>query len=146
MKEKAYRFQLHFNAMHNIEPDKPEKMHAHTFRIIVYLRGDLEDITVYNQCETVVRDYLKRFQGTRLNHMPQFKDRIPRLEVICEVFFEEMDKILASNQVSLIKLEIGDSPLSTYSIAKELLVGSIYHRISEEEYQIYLNEMQERYE
>ncbi len=141
MRERAYRFQLHFNAVHNIEPELPEKMHGHTFRIIVCAQGESEDMTVYNECETQVRNYLTRFQGTRLNHMPQFKNKIPSIEVMCEVFFKELDEILAKNQVNLLKVEIGDNPLSTYSLSKKLMVGSVYRTIKDEDYEAYLKEI-----
>ena len=100
------------------------------------------DYEVYNQCEQEIRGYLKRFQGTRLNHMPQFKNRIPNIETICEVLYKGIDEILKQKNVKLEKVELGDNPLSTYSVGHELLVGSIYRRISEEEYNAYLKEIE----
>lgn len=144
MRERAYRFQLHFNAMHNIEPEQPDKMHAHTFRVIVCLCGESEDFAVYNECEEQIRSYLKRFQGTRLNHMPQFKNKIPNIETICEVFFLALADILKEQGVTLVKLELGDNPLSTYSVGTELLVGSIYRRVSDEEFEAYLEEIKDK--
>jgi len=52
-----------------------------------------------------------------------------------------LDEILAKNQVNLLKVEIGDNPLSTYSLSKKLMVGSVYRTIKDEDYEAYLKEI-----
>lgn len=142
----SYRFYFHFNAMHNIAPDNPKKMHTHTFRIVVYVRGKKEDIEVYNKCQMALDEYLRRFRGTKLNQMPQFKGAIPTIEVIAQVLYDELTKVALESDVDIIKLEVGDSPLSSYCIAKELLVGSVYHRVDPKKYQKYVDRARKQYE
>lgn len=141
MQVKGYRYQFRFNAMHNLTPDMPEQMHAHTFRVVAYVRCKEESFTMFDTCEAVIREYLENYEGQRINEKASFVGKLPTLENMCEIFFADMERLLQGYGVDLIKLEVGDSPLASFSIGKELLVGSAYNYVSYEKYAAYCRKL-----
>ena len=59
---------------------------------------------------------------------------LPTIENMCKVFYEDLQRELLKEDVSLVELELGDSPLATYSIGSRLLTGSTYQQISDEKF------------
>lgn len=137
MLDKSYRVRCQFNAMHNLDLSRPEKMHAHTFRVTAYLEHVGEELEKIDVCENVIKTYFSRYKGFRLNDIEAFRELLPTIENMCRVFYEDLKKELLPEGVSLIKLELGDSPLAVYSIGSKLLVGSVYNQITEEQFQAY---------
>lgn len=134
MQGRAYRIRCQFNAMHNLDVEHPEKMHAHTFRVMAYLENVGEELERIDTCERRMKAYFSRYKGCRFNELPAFRMELPTIENMCKVFYEDLQKELLQEGVSLVKLELGDSPLATYSIGSKLLVGSAYHRVSGEKF------------
>ena len=134
MQGRAYRIRCQFNAMHNLDLEHPEKMHAHTFRVMAYLENVGEELERIDACERRMRTYFSSYKGNRLNELQAFRTELPTIENMCKVFYEDLQRELLKEGVSLVELELGDSPLATYSIGSRLLTGSTYQRISDEKF------------
>ena len=134
MQGRAYRIRCQFNAMHNLDLAHPEKMHAHTFRVMAYLENVGEELEKIDDCESRLKVYLSRYKGCRLNELQAFRVELPTIENMCKFFYEDLQQELLQEGVSLVKLELGDSPLVTYSIGNKLLIGSAYQLVSDEKF------------
>lgn len=144
MQKNAYRIRYQFNAMHSLDLSIADKMHAHTFRVIAYLENVGTELEKIDICEKILSEYFSKYKGFRINDVPPFRDLIPTIENMCQVFYNDLAKKLSEEKVELVKLELGDSPLASYSVGKKLLIGSTYNYISEEQFKEYSSKILER--
>lgn len=145
-KHEAYLYHVTFNAMHNIDLDDPSKMHAHTFRVGMYVIEKQKEHAAFLNSEHRLNDYFKRYQGVRLNDLAVFHDIIPTLENIGDVFYHNLKPRFEENGMQLLSLEIGDSPVSVYCVGERLLLGAISNLIPEEKVTDYCSRIRRRYE
>ena len=138
---RAYRWQFHFNAMHNMTPEKEEGKHTHSFLVILCMEIETMDLEAQNRCEKELRQYLEQYSGKYLNDMEAFRDQIPTSEVICEKLYYDTEKIAAAHGMKQIQIEVGDSPVALFAMGKQLLLGNSYRPISDEQYQEYKQKM-----
>ena len=145
-KHEAYSYHVTFNAMHNPVLDDPRKMHAHTFRVGMYVIEKQDEHSGFLNNEKILEDYFSRYRGIRINELRIFKDIPPTLENMGEIFYEDLKKAFAENGMQLLSLEIGDSPICTYCIGEKLMLGSMYNYMNEEQVEAYCQRLQKRYE
>ena len=139
---RAYKWQFHFNAMHNTTPETEAGKHAHSFLVILWmeiveLNGDKQ-----NRCEGKLKNYLKQYTGKYLNELENFKEKIPTVEVICETLYYDMEKIAEEHGMDLLQIEVGDSPTARYILGKRCLLGDTYHWVSDEEFARYKKQVE----
>ena len=144
-KHEAYWYHVTFNAMHNLVLDNPKSMHAHTFRVGLYVTEKQDDHPVFLNNERLLTDYFERYRGIRLNEIHPFVETLPTLENMAEIFYEELKPIFAGNGMHLVSLEIGDSPISTYCVGERLLLGEVFGLVKTEEMTAYCERVRERY-
>lgn len=134
---RTYRWQFHFNAMHNMTPENEEGRHAHSFLVILCMEINQMNLQQQNECERELRSYLDQYNGKYLNQLPQFKGRVPSIEVIGETLYYDTKKIASLHGMHQIQIEVGDSPVAMFAIGEKLLVGSTYQEVTEEELQAF---------
>ena len=134
---KVYRWRFHFNAMHNMTPEKEEGKHAHSFLVILCMEINEMNLEEQNQCERELKEYLEQYSGKYLNEVEAFRNQLPTIEAICEKVYYDTEKIAASHGMQQIQAEVGDSPIALFAMGKQLLLGSSYRQISEQSYQEY---------
>ncbi|MBO5291749.1 MAG: 6-carboxytetrahydropterin synthase [Lachnospiraceae bacterium] len=145
-KHEAYLYQVTFNAMHNMVVEDPRKMHAHTFRVGMYVTEKQDDHPVFLSNEKLLNGYFSRLQGIRLNELPMFKDVIPTLENMGDFFYQDLKPIFERNGMHLISLEIGDSPVSVYCVGERLLLGDVFNLTLPDEIEAYCDRVKHRYQ
>ena len=145
-KHEAYFYHVTFNAMHNIDLNDPLKMHAHTFRVGMYVIENQIEHTAFVNSEQKLNDYFKRYQGVRLNDLALFRGIIPTLENIGDVIYADLKPRFEENGMHLLSLEIGDSPVSVYSIGERLLLGAVSSQVPEDKIADYCSRVRRRYE
>lgn len=145
-KQEAYSYHVTFNAMHNLVLEDPNKMHAHTFRVGMYVIEKQDEHPVFLNNEKILENYFKRYRGIRINELPIFKDVVPTLENMGTIFYEDLKAAFAENGMQLLSLEIGDSPISSYCIGENLLLGSIFNLTDAQELEQYCHRVRRRYE
>lgn len=118
---KRYKWQFHFNAMHNITPEKEEGKHTHSFLVILYMEITEFNIDKQNSCEKELKKYLNQYNGKYLNEMAKFSGKIPTLEVICETLYDETKEIAAKYGMEQIQIEVGDSPIALVGMGKVMV-------------------------
>ena len=124
-----YRYQYKLNTSHSTNNDEM-KSHNHTFIIyLVMSQVDKDTILRYEDYEKVEREidaYFIQYTKVYLNEMSIFKDRIPTIETMGEVFYEQLKIRLEEHGVALLQLEIGESPVRFYIISDCILIPSQY--------------------
>ncbi len=129
--QKYYKYQYRFNASHSMDSN-PEHAHMHTFTVGLYIGREQE--WIFNDIDSVVRDYLEPYEQAYLNDLPEFRGRVPNLENLGDVLFEGLERKLAEQGATVYQLDIGDNPLSVYQISTRLhLPMSVCKEVQEEE-------------
>ncbi len=144
-RHEAYLYHVNFNAMHNMVVDSPKKMHAHTFRVGMYVHEEKDQQAGFLDTESMLQAYFERYQGIRLNEMEVFRNVIPTLEYMGEVFYRDLKELFQKNGMNLLVLEIGDSPVSTFCIGESILLGDVYNRVDTKEIENYCQRVREHY-
>lgn len=144
-RHEAYLYHITFNAMHNLMPDDPRKMHAHTFCVGIYVLEEEDDHPIFLSAENVLKHYFDRYQGIRLNEISPFTETVPTLENMGEVFYWDLKPIFKKNGMKILLLEMGDSPISTYCIGERPMLGNVYSLAMEEAVKDYCERVQQRY-
>ena len=123
MGQNIYKLKFELHAEHsNVIGDKAGR-HQHTFSIGLYLKAQRE-MELYQEIEQKIESWLSPFQNRNLDEMPGFENGDTTLENIGNVFFEELTKVL-QDDLSLLRLDIYETPVRTYSVTKELYDASI---------------------
>lgn len=144
-RHEAYLYHITFNAMHNLSPEDPRKMHAHTFCVGIYVMEEEDDHPIFLNTEKSLQGYFNRYQGIRLNELAPFNETVPTLENMGEVFYWDLKPIFKKNGMKLLLLEMGDSPISTYCIGERPMLGNVYSLALEKSVQEYCERVQQRY-
>ncbi len=145
-RHEAYLYHVTFNAMHNLDLNDPRKMHAHTFRVGMYVMENQKDHPGFFNNEKMIRDYFERYQGIRLNELPLFKEVVPTLENMGDTFYHDLKPLFERHGMQLLSLEIGDSPISVYCIGERLLLGDISNLIPDGAEEAYCQRVRKKYE
>lgn len=144
MQKNAYRIRCQFNAVHSLDLSDPRKMHAHTFRVTAYIEDIGEELHTIDRCHKLLNEYFEKYKGFRMNDVNPFRTLLPTIENMCQVFYEDLTEKLSKEGVQLAKLELGDSPLTSYSVGNCLLAGSAYNRVTDEQFEEYSRKVWER--
>jgi len=108
----------HFDAAHFLRNygGKCENLHGHSFRVVVRLNatklneiGLAYDFTILKR---QLNEVLSRFDHTCLNDIPPFNKINPSSENIAAAIFAELQPKLADTSVTLIAIEVWESPQS----------------------------------
>ncbi len=144
-RHEAYLYHITFNAMHNLTPDDPRKMHAHTFCVGIYVLKVQENQPFFLKSENILQRYFNRYRGIRLNELAPFTETIPTLENMGEVFYWDLKPIFKENGMKLLFLEMGDSPISTYGIGERPMIGDVYNLALEKDVEEYCERVCQKY-
>lgn len=120
MEFKVYKLGYYLNARHSMD-NSPENEHSHTFTIVLYIQDrNNEDLLDVRKINHVANSYLEQYKGESLNRRPAFKDKIPTIEHMGDLFYEDLRQMLSNHNYSLIQLDICENPLKIYSISDRL--------------------------
>lgn len=118
----GYKMTYRFNASHTI--NSLDKVHTHTFWVKIYIRKDIKGFFEFADYENKIVDYFAGYRRKCINDFDSFKESGASLENMCRIFFKEIGDIFESiDEFSLVKLELGDSPIKSVSCATEVIAG-----------------------
>lgn len=95
-----------------------EKAHRHSIELSAYVEKDTDDFEQFREIERCVNAYFAQYQDQFLNAMPEFRGDAS-LENMGEVFFAGLTAALRDSNLTLKRLEVGETPLRTYIIGIE---------------------------
>ena len=139
--KRTYKWQFHFNAVHNMTPEKEENKHTHSFLVILWMEVAEMDMEQQNLCEKELKRYLGQYNGKYLNGLDKFRGKIPTVETICETLYYDTEKIAAAYGMEQIQMEVGDSPVALFVMGKKLLLGGTGQIVSDELFEEYRQQL-----
>lgn len=139
--KRTYKWQFHFNAVHNMTPEKEENKHTHSFLVILRMEVTDMDMEQQNLCEKELKRYLGQYNGKYLNELDKFRGKIPTVEMICETLYYDTEKIAAAYGMEQIQMEVGDSPVALFVMGKKLLLGGTGQIVSDELFEEYRQQL-----
>ncbi|MBO5166684.1 MAG: 6-carboxytetrahydropterin synthase [Lachnospiraceae bacterium] len=139
--KRTYKWQFHFNAVHNMTPEKEENKHTHSFLVILWMEVTDMDMEQQNLCEKELKHYLGQYNGKYLNELDKFQGKIPTIETICETLYYDTEKIAAAYGMEQIQMEVGDSPVALFVMGKKLLLGGTGQIVSDELFEEYRQQL-----
>ncbi len=139
--KRTYKWQFHFNAVHNMTPEKEENKHTHSFLVILWMEVTEMDMEQQNLCEKELKRYLGQYNGKYLNGLDKFRGKIPTVETICETLYYDTEKIAAAYGMEQIQMEVGDSPVALFVMGKKLLLGGTGQIVSDELFEEYRQQL-----
>ncbi len=115
----GYKMTFRFNASHSMT-DKT-RLHAHTFLVNIYIKKETNAFIEFIEYEKAIVKYINQYKGQYLN---DFFDEIPTLEFLCIKFYNDIEYILQDIEAfNLISVELGDSPIKTVKVGKEIVAS-----------------------
>ena len=108
----------HFDAAHFLwgYRGKCEALHGHRFRVVVRVKAsEVDNIGLaydFVELKRHLGDILSRFDHTCLNDVPPFDKINPSSENIASTIYNELQPKLAGAPVSLVCVEVWESPQS----------------------------------
>ena len=108
----------HFDAAHFLRGyrGKCEALHGHSFRVVVRVKAArVDDIGLaydFVELKRQLGDIISRFDHTCLNDVPPFDKINPSSENIASTIYNELQSKLAGAPVSLVCVEVWESPQS----------------------------------
>ncbi len=145
-KHEAYSYRITFNAMHNLVLNDPRKMHAHTFRVGMYVIEKQDEHPVFLNTEKMLQEYFEEYRGIRINELELFREVLPTLENMGEIFYWDLKPLFEKNGMQLVYLEIGDGPTSSFYIGEALLLGDVSNMVEEKKVEAYCSGVRKRYQ
>lgn len=140
---RMYKWQFHFNAMHNMTPENEESKHTHSFLVILWMKVTEMSLEKQNLCEKALKNYIEQYNGRYLNEMDKFQGKMLTIETICETLYYDTEKIAAAYGMEQIQIEVGDSPVALFVMGKTLLLGGTGHLITDEQFAEYKQQLRQ---
>jgi len=111
----------HFDAAHFLRgyQGKCEALHGHRFRVVVRIKSPVvNDIGIaydFMELKQHLADVISRFDHICLNDVPPFDKLNPSSENIAATIYKELKPKLAGAEVSIVSVEVWESPESGVS-------------------------------
>ncbi|KRL00987.1 6-carboxytetrahydropterin synthase [Liquorilactobacillus capillatus] len=113
----SYRIKTFFNAGHAVRWEKGTgKRHSHTWEVVCELRSQSEQTVIFSDIEETLNSIFEKISGSFLNTLDEFKEVNPTVENITLWLYRLMTPVLEPLGVSLIRLEVSESPTRSYCI------------------------------
>ncbi len=121
MSFKGYKLKFELHAGHSNIDGKSDNIHFHTFTIVLYLNDLNEDMDFFNDTEKEVNEWLQPFQNKILSNTDMFRDKSTTIESIGDTFYEQWIDKAKELSFELLRLEIFENPVRTYSVSHKIL-------------------------
>ncbi len=117
---RTYCFRTCISISHSSDGNR-DNAHVHTVEVAVTVRLNemLSDIRKFEDTEKLIAGCLEQYQEQYLNDFEDFKDDAG-IENLGERIFYQLEDMFGDNDISMERLEIGETPLRTYIVTKTM--------------------------
>lgn len=124
--QKYYKYQYRFNASHSMDNNIGNK-HQHTFSVCLYVsHSNQEDTIMFFEFDNVAKEYFEQFKHKYLNECEQFKELVPNIENMGDVFFDDLSDVLIKINVRLHQLDIYENITSIYQVSERIHLPAMH--------------------
>ena len=104
-----------------------EHAHQHTFGVYLYVGcRDENKAGMFFDFDSIGKTYFEGFEQKYLNDCEQFKELIPNIENMGDIFFEELTDRLKGTDYNLYQLDIFDNIMSVYQVSDRILLPAVH--------------------
>lgn len=125
MSFKGYKLKFKLHAAHSNMAGDLRNIHYHTFTLALYLKNVNEETDFFMGLEKEIEEWLAPYQNKELPRTDLFFGKSTSLESIGDVFFEDWKERVAKINYDLVRLDIYENPVRTYSVSDRLLDGEV---------------------
>jgi 6-pyruvoyltetrahydropterin/6-carboxytetrahydropterin synthase len=114
----SYHIKSFFNASHAIRWESGiGERHTHTWEVNSEFQSQPGQTIVFRDLEKTLNGILQQFSGVFLNQLPYFKNINPTVENVTLWLYNLIVPAIAPLNVTLIRLEVAESPTRSYCIS-----------------------------
>lgn len=117
----GYKYKFELRAGHSNVINDTKHRHFHTFVITLYMRDMDSNVNLYEEVEARINARLDGYRNRYLDETPLFEGVPTTLESMGDRFFDELKSEAGEVGFEVIKLEICESPVRTYSVSDRML-------------------------
>lgn len=125
MSFKGYKLKAKLYAAHANVEGEAKDLHFHTFTLVLYLKQLNDEMDIFLNIENRINEWLEPFQNKVLSETELFRERSTSLESIGDAFFDEWKDKAETLKYELIRLDIFENPIHTYSVSDRLLDADV---------------------
>ena len=125
MSFKGYKLKAKLYAAHSNLDRNAETSHFHTFTLVLYLKDLNENMDFFYNTEKEIHAWLEPFQNKTLAETELFRGKSTSLESIGDVFYDEWKEKAAAIHYELVRLDVYENPVRTYSASGCLLDADV---------------------
>lgn len=142
---REYKFLYRLNISHSFNMNNINKgRHSHTIDICLYFKekanssqtGKKEEFSSYSDIELVIEEYFQEYNGRFINEISPFNTEMPTVERMGEFFYEEISREFQTKELSLVRMEISETPARIYVVSDFLMTGKIVKESTRNEVKI----------
>lgn len=125
MSFRGYKLKAKLYAAHSNIEGAATNIHFHTFTLVLYLKDKNEDTYFFYRTEKEINEWLAPYQDKVLAETELFRGKSTTLESIGDTFYEAWKEKTRKLQLDLIRLDIYENPVRTYSVSDRLLDADV---------------------
>lgn len=117
---REYRLKSYLNMSHYIIINgKQGQSHPHTWEFVATMVVIGEGFVQFSEFESLMEQYLDRYQDKIINTVPPFDTIVPTIENVTDYFYEELKGLLHENGGELVSMEGSEAPTRSYIISRK---------------------------
>ncbi len=117
----GYKYKFNLYAAHSNMSYGGTDTHFHNFTITLYVNSINNQVDENYNLEIVVNEWLQKYRNRSLQEFDIFKGRHTSIESIGDVFYNHLCELIEDEEYELIRLDIEENPIRSYSVSKYLL-------------------------
>lgn len=122
---RGYKLKAKLYAAHSNVKGNTADVHFHTFTFVLYLNDLDQNIDYFRDVEKNIESWLAPYQKQVLAGTPLFAGESTTLEAIGDVFYTEWVKKAEELKFDLVRLDVYENPVRTYSVSNRLLDSDV---------------------
>jgi len=121
MSFRGYKLKAKLYAAHSNLEGEGANIHFHAFTLVLYLNDLNEDMDFFFNVEKEINEWLAPYQNKNLSETKLFQEKSTSLESIGDTFYFEWKEKATALNFDLVRLDIYENPVRTYSVSDRLL-------------------------
>lgn len=115
---REYRLKSYLNMNHYIIIDgRQGQTHPHTWEFVTTIVVDGNEFVEFRTFETLIEEYLEKYQNQILNTIEPFDIIVPTIENVTDYFSDELQKLLRQQGGELVSMEGSETPTRGYIVS-----------------------------
>ena len=121
----GYKYKFNLYAAHSNMAQGGKDVHFHNFTLTLYVNSINEQVDENYRLETLVNEWLQKFRNKSLHDFEIFQGKHTSIESIGDIFYDQLCELIEDEEFELIRLDIEENPIRSYSVSKYLLDKSV---------------------